>query len=102
MFISIGSFFSITNMNTHRLYITFFLLLILIHLLLASECDEHSNQDDTPFFTRVHESPIVVIGTSLNKNMDMNIRNLYNVTFLVECILKGRPTQRIIYIVQAG
>jgi hypothetical protein len=88
--------------NCHRLYIIFFLIFILIHLLLASGCDEHSNKDDVPFNTKVHQSPIVVIGTSLNKNIDPNIRNLFNVTFLVECILKGRPTQRIIHIVQAG
>jgi hypothetical protein len=89
-------------MNNHRLYIIIFLIYILIHLLSASECDEHSTQDDTSFNTKVYESPIIVIGTSLNKNMDKNIRNLFNVTFLVECILKGRPTQRIIHIVQAG
>jgi hypothetical protein len=89
-------------MNNHRLYIIFFLLFILIHFQLAFECDEHSNQDDVSFSTKVQESPIVVIGISLNKNIDMNIRNLFNVTFLVECILKGRPTPRIIHIVQAG
>lgn len=45
---------------------------------------------------------MILIGTSLNKNMETNVRNLFNVTFLVECILKGPPTQRIIHIVQAG
>jgi hypothetical protein len=89
-------------MNHHRLYIIFFLIIIFTHLLLAFECDGHSNQDDTSFPIKVHESPIVIIGASLNKNLDINIRNLFNVTFLVECILKGRPTQRIIHIVQAG
>ncbi len=89
-------------MNNHRLYIITFLIFILIHLILTYECDEHSNQDDIPFDTKVHESPIVLIGLSLNKNFDINIRNLFNVTFLVQCILKGRPTQRIIHIIQAG
>jgi hypothetical protein len=89
-------------MNNHRLYIIFFLIFILIHLLLAFECDEHSNQDDLTFDAKVRESPLVIIGTSLNKNIDLNIRNLFNITLLVECILKGRPTQRVILIVQAG
>ena len=89
-------------MNHHRLSIIFFLIIISPHLLFAFECDEHANQDDTPFPIKVRDSPIVVIGTSLNKNLDINIRNLFNVTFLVECVLKGRPTQRIISIVQAG
>ena len=89
-------------MNNHRLYIIFFHIFILIHILFAFECAEHSKQGDIPFSTKVNESPIVVIGTSLNKNIDTNIRNLFNVTFLVECVLKGRPTQRIIFIVQAG
>jgi hypothetical protein len=89
-------------MNNHRLYIIIFLIYIPIHLISAFECDEHSNHDDISFITKVYESPIILIGTSLNKNMDIHIRNLFNVTFLVECILKGRPTQRIIHIVQAG
>jgi len=89
-------------MNNHRLYIIFFLIFILIHLLLAFDCDGHSNENNIPFPAKVYQSPIVVIGTSLNKNIDLNIRNLFNVTFLVECILKGQPTQRIINIVQAG
>ena len=102
MFISIGSFISITNMNNPHLYIIFFLLFIHLHFLRAFECDEHSKQDNIPFPVQVHQSPIVLIGTSLNKNLDVNVRNLFNVTFLVECILKGRPTKRIIQIVQAG
>ena len=95
-----SSFFSITDMNNHRLYIITFLIFILIHLTF--ECDEHSNQNDAPFNTKVHESPVIIIGISLNKNFDLNVQNLFNVTFLVECILKGRPTQRIIHVVQAG
>ncbi|CAF0843859.1 unnamed protein product [Rotaria sp. Silwood1] len=68
----------------------------------SSDCDIHSNQDDTPFNIKVQQSPLILIGTSLNKNIDINIPNLFNVTFLVRCILKGPPTQRIIRIVQAG
>ena len=89
-------------MSHHRFYISVFLIVIFAHLLWASECDEHSNQDEIPFPTKVQESPVVIIGTALNKNMDINIRNLFNVTFRVECILKGRPTRRIVQIVQAG
>ena len=91
-FISIDSTFSTVQMSHHRFYIRFFLIFILTHLLCASECDEHSNEDKIPFPVKVQESPVVIIGTSLNKNMDINIRNLFNVTFRVECILKGRPT----------
>ncbi|CAF5209985.1 unnamed protein product [Rotaria magnacalcarata] len=88
-------------MNNHRLYISVCLIFILINLILASECDKNSNED-VPFSTKVQESPIIVFGTSLKKKNDINIRNLFNVTLLVSCILKGQPTQRIIHIVQAG
>lgn len=89
-------------MHNHRLFFSLSLIFIIIYFTLSYECDEHSNQDDTPFNTKVHQSPFVLIGTSLNKNIDNRIPNLFNVTFLVRCILKGRPTQRIIHIVQAG
>ncbi|CAF0873166.1 unnamed protein product [Rotaria sordida] len=90
-------------MNNHRLYIiiTYFIF-TLIHFISTLECDKQSKEDNVPFNMKVHQSPIIVIGTSLDKNIDINIRNLFNVTFLVSCILKGRPTQRIIHIVQAG
>ena len=89
-------------MSSSRLCIQFFLILILVHLLFSFNCEENSNQDHAFFPTKIKESPLVVLGTSLNKNIDPNIRNLFNVTFLVECVLKGRPIQRIISIVQAG
>jgi len=89
-------------MNNHRLYFSLILILIIIYLSSSSECDEHSNQDEISFDTKIHQSPLIVIGITLNKNNDFNIPNLFNVTFLVQCILKGRPTQRIIHIVQAG
>lgn len=102
-FISINSIISISTMINHRFYIIFFLIFIHINIQLALECNEHySNEHDAPFSTKIQESPFVMIGTSLNKNFDLNIQNLFNVTFLVQCILKGRPTQRIIQIVQAG
>lgn len=89
-------------MSSLRLCIQFILILIHIHLLFSFNCDENANQDYAFFPTKIQESPLVVLGTSLNKNLDQNIRNLFNVTFLVECVLKGRPIQRIISIVQAG
>ncbi|CAF1311642.1 unnamed protein product [Adineta steineri] len=89
-------------MHNHHLFIYLILILLSIYLTPSSQCDEHSNQDEIPFNTKVQQSPYILIGTSLNKNIDYNIPNLFNVTFLVQCILKGRPTQRIIQIVQAG
>ncbi|CAF0749075.1 unnamed protein product [Rotaria sordida] len=89
-------------MNTHRFFFSLILIFITLYLTSSSDCDAHSNQDDTPFNIKVQQSPLILIGTSLNKNIDTNIPNLFNVTFLVQCILKGRPTQRIIRVVQAG
>lgn len=91
-----------THLNNRRLYIIICLTFTLIQLISTHECDKKSNEDDISFDTKVSESPIVILGTSLNKNIEKNIRNLFNVTFLVQCVLKGRPTQRIIHIVQAG
>jgi hypothetical protein len=89
-------------MNNHRLFFSFTLSLTIISLISSFECNEHSNQDGILFETKVHQSPLVLIGISFNKNIDLNIPNLFNVTFLVQCILKGRPTERFIRIVQAG
>lgn len=94
------SFLSIADMQHHRLYTITFLILIAIHSIIASNCDEYSF--DIPFTKRVEESPIVLIGTSIKKKNDVHVDNLFNVTLLVSCILKGQPTQRIIHIVQAG
>ncbi|CAF3122112.1 unnamed protein product [Rotaria sp. Silwood2] len=89
-------------MNTHRFFFSLILIFITLYITSSSDCDAHSNQDDTVFDIKVQQSPLILIGTSLNKNIDINIPNLFNVTFLVRCILKGQPTQRIIRIVQAG
>jgi hypothetical protein len=75
---------------------------LLISPALANDCDERAPSNTMLFATKVQESPMILIGTSLNKNLETTVRNLFNVTFLVECILKGPPTQRIIHIVQAG
>ena len=88
--------------NHHHLFFSLIIILLIISITLSYECDGHSNQDDIPFKTKVHQSPFVLIGSSLNKNIDNHIPNLFNVTFLVRCVLKGRPIQRIIHIVQAG
>jgi len=89
-------------MNSHRLFFSFILFLIIIYLTSSLECDEHSTQNDIPFFIKVHQSPFIFMGVSLIKTIDIDIPNLFNVTFLVQCILKGRPTKQIIHIVQAG
>ncbi|CAF3763219.1 unnamed protein product [Rotaria socialis] len=97
-----NSFYSITDMNNHRLLFSLILILTILYLTSSSHCGPHSHQDDMPFDDKVQQSPLVLIGTSLNKNFDPNIANLFNVTYLVRCILKGSPTKRIIRIVQAG
>ena len=89
-------------MNNHRLLFCFTLRLLIISLTYSSECDEHSSLEGVPFETRVYQSPLVVSGISFNKNIDLTIGNLFNVTLLVQCILKGQPTERFIRIVQAG
>lgn len=89
-------------MSYSRLYIQVFFIVILVQLLNSFNCDGNSHQDNSFFPTKIKESPLVILGTSLNKNIDQNVRNLFNVTFLVECVLKGRPIPRIISIVQAG
>lgn len=89
-------------MNNHRLFLNLILILITFYLTSSSQCGLNSNQDDIPLDVKVQQSPLIVIGTSLNKNFDSHIPNLFNVTYLVRCILKGSPTLRIIRIVQAG
>ena len=66
------------------------------------DCNDRSSLSTMLFSTKVEESPLIVVGTSLNKVLDPEVQNLFNVTFMVECILKGQPTQRFIQIVQAG
>ena len=106
LFIFIVAVLSRTKMNTDQQW--YFLtglslgVVLLISPAFTADCDERAPSNAMLFATKVEESPMILIGTSLNKNMETNVRNLFNVTFLVECILKGPPTQRIIYIVQAG
>jgi hypothetical protein len=49
-------------------------------------------------------SPIVVYGESISKRIyhDSNIELLYNVTFRVDCILKGQDIEERIEITEAG
>lgn len=87
----------------HRWYfLSALLCIVLFHPSTASNCGERPVSNTVLFATKVQESPIILIGTSMNKLIDPNVPNLFNVSFLVECILKGRPTQRLIQIVQAG
>lgn len=92
-------------MNLTSYCCLFTILFTTIAFLVQSsnaDCSDRSASNTVPFASKVQESPLIVIGTSLNKMTDPDVRNLFNVTFLVECILKGRPTQRFIQIVQAG
>lgn len=90
-------------MNHHRLAAHAALILFGTSLAAAfPACEEYAAHDERTFGAKVNQSPIILFGTSLNKNIDYHIPNLFNVTFLVHCILKGRPTHRIIHIVQAG
>ncbi|UJR30464.1 hypothetical protein I4U23_017997 [Adineta vaga] len=63
---------------------------------------EHLSPDDISFDRKVQQTPLIVIGISLTKNFHKDIDDLFNITFLVQCILKGKPTEQIIQIVQAG
>ena len=89
-------------MDNQRLFFSLILSLIVICFALSLECNEHSDQNGVPFKTKIDQSPLVLIGIPFEKNIDPQIRNLFNVTLLVQCILKGRPTERFIHIIQAG
>ncbi|CAF0894044.1 unnamed protein product [Adineta ricciae] len=73
-----------------------------ISLLTVYQCHGYSTTDEISLDAKVQQSPLIVLGISLNKHFYTNIHNVFNVSFLVQCILKGEPTQQVIQIVQAG
>lgn len=56
------------------------------------------------FSERTLSSPIVVYGQTISKKIDLdsNTELLYNVTFRVDCILKGQDIEQQIEITEAG
>ncbi|CAF1006028.1 unnamed protein product [Adineta ricciae] len=85
-------------MANHCLHV----LICCISLLTAYQCHGYSATDEISLDAKVQQSPLIVLGISLNKHFYTNIHNVFNVSFLVQCILKGEPTQQVIQIVQAG
>lgn len=77
-------------------------LIILFSIIVSQIFSLECEQDQTPLDVRVEQSSLVVVGTSLIKTNDLAFSNLFNVTFLVQCILKGQPTPSIIQIAHAG
>ncbi|CAF0978245.1 unnamed protein product [Didymodactylos carnosus] len=81
-------------------YIILFGLLLLI--LMVSCRPPECQVDNVDFLTKVRDSPIVLLGETMTKNMFPNAMNQFNVTFQVSCIFKGKPTNHTISISQAG
>lgn len=89
-------------MNNHHFAFSLILFFTNLYLTSSTECATHTKYDDIPFNIKVQQTPLILIGTSLKKDFDIDVPNLFNISFLVRCILKGPPTQRYIHIVQAG
>lgn len=91
-------FISMNNM--HRLYLGFFLLCIMEIHALHRRCINSG----VPFSERITHSPVMVYGQVLSKRIyvDSNTELLYNVTFRVDCILKGQEIEQEIEITEAG
>ncbi|CAF1288629.1 unnamed protein product [Didymodactylos carnosus] len=77
------------------------LLVLSLFSVVFSRCDRTIG-DNISFTTKIENSPYIVYGMSMNKITEQYIPNLFNVTFRVDCILKGKPMDRIINIIQAG
>ncbi|CAF2054935.1 unnamed protein product [Rotaria magnacalcarata] len=77
-------------------------------LLVASICHGKPTskrqcvKDTIDFATKVENSSIVVYGKANGIKLDINNRLIFNVTFEVDCILKGSRVPRYITITQAG
>ncbi|CAF4479122.1 unnamed protein product, partial [Didymodactylos carnosus] len=77
------------------------LLVLSLFPVVFPRCDR-TITDNIPLKTKIQDSPYIVYGMPMNKIMEQYIPNLFNVTFRVDCILKGKSMDRIINIIQAG
>jgi hypothetical protein len=80
------------------------LILSLIYLIEINAARRRCINSGVLFPDKVFRSPIVVYGESISKRvyLDTNIELLFNITFRVDCILKGQDVENQIYITEAG
>ena len=78
--------------------------LCLIFLLTADALHRRCINSGVSFSERTLRSSIVVYGETLSKRIhsDTDAELLYNVTFRVDCILKGQDVEHQIEITEAG
>ncbi|CAF0754330.1 unnamed protein product [Didymodactylos carnosus] len=85
------------------MFTNYIILLGLLLLISMVSCRPSQCQVDyVDFSTKVRDSPIVLFGETMTKNMIPNVMDQFNVTFQVNCIFKGKPTNHTISITQAG
>ncbi len=79
-------------------------LLCLIYLIEIQAIHRRCINSGVLFPDKTLLSPIVVYGKSISKRIyyDSNTELLYNVTFHVDCILKGQDIENQIEITEAG
>jgi hypothetical protein len=79
-------------------------ILCLIFLIELNATRRRCINSGVLFPDKILRSPIVVYGESIGKRiyLDTNTELLYNVTFRVDCILKGQDIENRIEITEAG
>ena len=84
----------------HRLYLVFSLFWMMKVHAVHRRCINSG----VPFSERTTHSPVIVYGEAISKRIyiDSNTQLLYNVTFRVDCILKGQEIEQGIEITEAG
>jgi len=84
--------------------IRIFLILCLIFLIEINASRRRCINSGVLFPDKILRSPIVVYGESIGKRiyLDTNTELLYNVTFRVDCVLKGQDIENQIEITEAG
>lgn len=82
----------------------FRLFLILSLIFQIDALRRRCIQSGLPFPDEIHRSPIVVYGEPITKRIyvDTDTELLYNITFRVDCILKGQDIENRIEITEAG
>jgi hypothetical protein len=84
--------------------IRIFIILCLIFLIEINATRRRCINSGTLLPDKILRSPIIVYGESIGKRiyLDTNTELLYNVTFRVDCILKGQDVENRIEITEAG